>query len=308
MAKKMPVHIKNNFIYRRVHNLIWNEDNNAAFVVIGNTGKGKSSLGLKLCEDLDPSFHVGRIVYSVKDFIKLVYHGDEFGQLKAGQAILFDEVVTDEGAQSRNFMSKTNKFMESVIATYRAKRLIVVFCFPKLTQLDVNVRNVGITGLFEMLRIDRKHKKALARFQWQELSARSGDSLNPYPRIKSGGVWKRVQGIWFDKPSDELWGEYRKKKMEFLNKLGDKYYREMMDREEQELAKKEKKKKLSFNEVLDAVRSRFSEFTVGSKVEPVLVRSKLNCGMRNAEQVARFFNKSQKVKQFAIPNTKNTSL
>jgi len=44
--------------------------------------------------------------------------GYDFGKLKAGQAILFDEVVTDEGAQSRNFMSKTNKFMESVIATY----------------------------------------------------------------------------------------------------------------------------------------------------------------------------------------------
>jgi len=66
ISQYMPEHFKPNFIYRHVWNNVWLKDLNATFCIIGIPGRGKSTLALRICEDLDPTFTTERVCYSIK--------------------------------------------------------------------------------------------------------------------------------------------------------------------------------------------------------------------------------------------------
>lgn len=128
MVETMPEKIKNNFIYRVCYNKIWRKMQNVTFLIVGDVGHGKSTLGLKICEDMDPTFNVGRICYTTQDFLNLLANGEmvngKMEQLKPGQFILYDEISgSEDAADSRSFMSKTNKIMSYISTTYRVRRL-----------------------------------------------------------------------------------------------------------------------------------------------------------------------------------------
>ena len=72
ISQKMPEHFKPNFLYRHIWNNVWKRDMNATFVIVGTPGKGKSTLALKICEDIDPTFTPERVCYSVEDMVQLL--------------------------------------------------------------------------------------------------------------------------------------------------------------------------------------------------------------------------------------------
>jgi len=190
---------------------------NATFVIVGTPGKGKSTLALKICEDIDPTFSIDRICYSIVDMVALLARKGK-DELKPGSAIMFDEIVNESGSYSRTALSKHNQIMNFVIANMRARRIILIICLPKFTQLDKDIREVGLTGVFQMLHIDRKRNLSTTKYKWRTVNEMTGGIIDPFPRLidpKTGKKYK-VTKIKWGRPSKELEKKYKIKKKEYM--------------------------------------------------------------------------------------------
>jgi hypothetical protein len=233
----MPAHILKHFYYRRVYDNINRKNRNATFLFIGDVGRGKSWAALKFCSDLDPSFSVERVVFSVRDFLALLDKGDSHGSLKRGSAILFDEIAgSEDAAMSRDFMSKTNKIMSFISTVYRKRGYIVVYCAPFLHQIDKNVRMVGITGVLRFRGVKVAKKKSTADFYWCFPGFRTKDVLMPRPLVydKELHSIKRVTAVNIDKPNQILIDLYEDKKEAFLSSQITKWHSNILGKEAKE--------------------------------------------------------------------------
>jgi len=283
-SRAMPKKVKQCFLYRRAWRNVFRKKKNATFIFVGDVGSGKSTAGLRLCEDLDQKFSVERVVFSVKDFLRLIEKGDSIGKLRPGSAILFDEIAgSEEGADSRSAMSKVNQRMSFLATTYRAKRYITVYCSPLLTQIDARVRRVGITAILDFQGIDFKANYSYARPYWIVVQKFSGKEYNPSPRLKDkeSGKLRKVRTVHFPLPSSDLLKAYEKKKMRFLDSS--------IARWRQQLEKEEKsKKKVSMNEVYLKARKRIAELIMFTKDgKPRVMVSKLRLKYQLGETMSK---------------------
>lgn len=283
-----PAHIKKNFIYRYVWNEVWRNDSNATFIVVGKPGLGKSVTALKMGYDLDPTFSLERVCYNLDDFLKLVDTGDSNGKLHPGNVIIFDEIVTDQGAESRSAMTKTNKIMNYVTASFRAKRLVVFYCLPSLKQLDKNIRDINVSGIFQIISKDTKKKKNLAKFQWCSYDAKTQKPYNIFPRLvdKSGMIFK-VDSIWLGVPDRKIMNEYKKKKMQYLN-ANISRWREMANKQN----KKEQAEKVTDEEMMSQIAQDPLKFTVGKRINAYRIKQEFGIGAIRANHLSGYLNKS----------------
>ncbi len=251
MTKKVPGHIKRNFVYRRVWNDIKRYNKNANFIFVGDVGSGKSWAALKFAEDLDPDFNSDRVVFGVKDLLRLVIHGDSTGKkLRRGSVIVFDEISgSEKGADARSFMSKENKRMSYFVTTSRARGYVTIYCSPSLSQVDYNVRRIGLTGIVIMRTVDIIRKTSCADFYWKSLSPILDKSYNPRARINKDSI---VEQIYIALASKNLIKEYEIKKANFLT--------DSFKRWEKQLEVKQKKGKLSIPQIVAMVRENLKDF------------------------------------------------
>jgi len=284
VSPKMPEHIKENPIYRHCWNNVNKRDLNATFVIIGTPGKGKSTLGLKIAEDLDPTFTIDRICYSVEDMVRLLAEKDKDGEskLKPGSVVLFDEIVNDSGSYSRTALSRNNQIMNFVIANMRARRIILIICLPKFTQLDKDIREVGLTGIFQMLFINRDKKKAKVKFKWRTADEMTGNMIDPFPRLYNRDENKKykVTRMWFGKPSLKLENAYKKKKFKY-----------MMDSAERWLSKlsnEDGSKKITHaRDIAKEIAANPDKFKTDGKLDYIKVLANYEVGDQKARNIVK---------------------
>jgi len=220
-SKKVPKVVSNFVLYRTTWNDVYFREKSAGFIILGQTGSGKSWLGLKIANDLDPTFAANlekRIVYTAEEFIQLV----AYGNLKRGNVVIFDELGHAEGADSRASMSRSNRLLSGVVSTYRQMGLIVIWILPTLTQLDKNIRMVSITGYFKILGIDYKRKQTRVSYYANSLNPVYGKSYYKMPVMKSGDRVVKVKSFRFNAPPKDLAKAYKKRKMEFVSYIAKK--------------------------------------------------------------------------------------
>jgi len=218
VVKAMPPEVKKRFYLRRAWNNVYSYNRNGTFIILGDVGMGKTYASMAMAEMLDPKFSVDRIVFSVEDFLCLLDKGDKYGKLKRGSCIVFDEIAgSEDAADSRSSLSKTNKRMSFVSTVYRKRGLIVFYCAPYLHQLDKNLRGIGITGIMHMTKIDKKRKMSCASFYWAYPHRDKGEVMKPRPIIKGeDGKLRKCMRIWLPKPSEPLLKIYENKKDCFI--------------------------------------------------------------------------------------------
>ena len=217
--KTMPPLIKKNFIYRVIFDYIWCYDMGAVFLFIGGVGNGKSTAALRFASDIDRNFSVERVAFSVDEALKLIKNGDSKGKLKPGSAIVFDEIAgSEEGADSRDSLSTTNKLLSYFVTTSRSQRLLIIYCCPLMSQIDKRVRSIGVTGVLNFDRkVDLKLKESKPVLYWSYTSSLTGFNYIPKPRLNVKNNLYTCERIGVGLPDDRsLVKDYKKKKDGFF--------------------------------------------------------------------------------------------
>lgn len=284
MTKKVPPHISRNFIYKRVWNSVHRGKNNAVFLFIGDTGTGKSTGAIKMATDLDTTFSLQRICFTLTEFFKLLDEGDDNGKLKRGNVIIFDEAAGSKDAlDSRESLTATNKIASQFTTISRAKGYIIIYCTPLISQVDKRVRMIGVKGIFNFKGVDFEQKRSTANFYYNIVSGFATKEMRPKPRILDSGTSKimQINAVTFPLPDDlQLVKAYEKKKDEFIT-------RSITDWKKEIQAIMQKKNSSEFfegkyNEALsiaDKLKDARGNFTLG------LVRLKLGIGDNAGRQI-----------------------
>lgn len=291
----MPERIKRNLITRKIYDLVHNKKLNATLICIGRPGMGKSVTMQEMLYTLDPTFNLNRIVFNLDSFLQLLDEGDPLtGKLKPGQAVLFDEVVTDEGAESRGAMSKSNKLMTYIAANFRARRLIVGMCLPSLMQLDKNLREVNVTGIIEIVDKSNEKRKNKCKIFWCRYDPYTQYAIRQYPRVinDKGHVYK-VRHVWLPIPSKETIDQYEVKKMDYLARNIARWHA---------MVKKENDKKdFNMNDIIQKVKSDPEKYMDNGRYNSGFIKIQENIGRINAEIIAKFLNHEIEKKKIKLP-------
>ena len=189
-----PEKPKTDWFIRQVSNRI-KSHRNFVCVAHGPTRSGKSALGLKICEQLDPNFNVDRVFFYLDELFPLV----RYDRLPPGSFCLIDEAGATLDA--RRFMSAINVHSTHVFEAFGIKEVSVIFTLPSLKMIDANVRRLMHCMLFQR---DRGYARIY----------RIGTAYD-------GAVYSYRIGKFFNvtMPSKELWDAYVKKKNKFLDSV-----------------------------------------------------------------------------------------
>lgn len=181
-------------------------------VITGSTGSGKSWSALSVCLQTDPTFNPSRIVFSMKQLMKLINEGN----LKSGSAILWDESGID--ISNRSWQSLANKLINFLLQTFRHKRLILIMTVPYMDFVDANTRKL-FHAEFLTQKIDYSKKSCKVKAQLIQYNPRNKKFYYKYLRIRTRlGVSPLVS--WnIESPPKWLYQPYEKMKEEFTSKL-----------------------------------------------------------------------------------------
>jgi len=166
---------------------------NFLLAIVGETGSGKSYMGLRLGEVLDPNcdFDISHVTFTPEEFFECL------GRLKNNCFILFDEAGVSYS--HREFQSMANKMLGFVFQTFRYKFINVIFTLPTLGYLDY----VGRGLLHAVIRMLDRGKGVVYRVQKDMLGRRIF-----YPKV---GV------IETNLPSKRLVEDYEVKKANVMD-------------------------------------------------------------------------------------------
>lgn len=195
------------YIKRRI-----DQKKNFLGILTGPTGSGKSWSALSVCLQVDQTFNPSRIVFSMKELMKLINEGN----LKSGQAILWDEAGID--VSNRSWQSLVNKMVNFLLQTFRHKRLILIMTVPYLDFVDNSTRKL-FHAEFLTQKIDYEKKSCKVKPQLIQYNPRNKKFYYKYLRVKTKlGVSPLVS--WnVEQPPKWLVEPYEDMKASFTSKL-----------------------------------------------------------------------------------------
>lgn len=187
-----------------------NRNQNWLAIICGEPGSGKSYAALSIAEKIGGNITV---VFSPKQFMEAVNSGD----LKKGDTLIFDEAGV--GLAARDWNSKLNKLLGSVLQTFRNKNIACIFTTPSLSFVDKIARTLFHVYLEAVNRDDREKICYLKINEFQHNSL-LGKTYNPRPKfVNDEGVKFIVTHIGIPKASDALCLKYESMKEPFTKEL-----------------------------------------------------------------------------------------
>jgi ABC-type dipeptide/oligopeptide/nickel transport system ATPase component len=187
---------------------------NCLILIVGETGSGKSYAGLRLCESFDPNFSNDKVTFKSREFIDII---DNKELSYPNAAILFEELSVAMSA--RRWQDTTHQMVNSLLDTFRYKRLLVVFTVPDISYVDAQTRK-KFHFKFEMKGIDYKRKISKVKPLYIQVNTSTGKSYHKYLKmITEDGTRQKLKTITFGLPSKKLRNVYEKKKDKFNKEL-----------------------------------------------------------------------------------------
>jgi hypothetical protein len=236
---------------------------NFLIAIVGETGSGKSYMGLRIGEVLDPNgdFDVSHVVFTADEFF------DCLGRLKNNCFIMFDEAGVS--FSHREFMSMVNKMLGFVFQTFRYKFINVIFTLPSLGYMDY----VGRGLLHCVIRMIDRGKGVVYRVQKDMLGRRIY-----YPKI---GVLEA--GL----PSKRLIDDYEVKKAKIMDMRYESWGAELKANQD-----RARWRYASIQDIALEVKSHIDDFINDKgKIDAFLIASQLGIGVNKAYCVKRFLEK-----------------
>jgi hypothetical protein len=171
--------------------------------------------------------------------------------------------------------------MNFIIANLRARRIILIMCLPKFSQLDKDIREVALSGVFQMISIDRKKQRSKAKFKWRDADEMTDFMKDLYPRIKSPeGKQYMVKTVSFPKPPKELDDAYKTKKLEYMDDKVRKWFLELTD-------SKGKTKKVHTRDIAEEVLKNPEKYQTNGKFDYVKIIANFDVGDQKARNITK---------------------
>lgn len=118
------------FVQSKVQHKVAHRRSDLFIIVDGPVGSGKSTLSFQCAKWFDPTFCLDRVVFSVKDFLRVLI------EAQPGQAVVFDEAII---VNSRSALTEFNKSIIIAMTQIRSKGLYIFFNIPSVFDLDRNL-------------------------------------------------------------------------------------------------------------------------------------------------------------------------
>lgn len=203
-----------NVICKPIIHTLHVKQENFMILATGKSGGGKSAVLIRLLSEIDPTFDASRIVFNAADFIQLIRDKN----LKAGSAILFDEVGESVGA--RTFMAKQQRDLLIYMQNYRIKRFVVGFTIPHTSFADIQLRRMAHAYL-EFVSKKAQKKRTFWKYKLNQFRDNQyGQPMFNYPVVRfPNGSFNRVIKLGVKFPPKKIWKEYLPKKYENIAKL-----------------------------------------------------------------------------------------
>jgi len=166
-----------NIIIRDIRKQINKNNQNFTLGIVGKLGSGKSYIGMRFCELVSPRFTLDNVVFSAKDFLKLL----NSGKLKAGDSVMWDELSLE--MFSRDFQSTQNKTLVHLMTVYRTMNLFTVFTCPSLSFIDIAVRRL-LSAVVETISVNRKEQVNIFKYKRIQANNLTGEIRYIFPRVK----------------------------------------------------------------------------------------------------------------------------
>lgn len=196
-------------VWLRTHS--WGKNYN--MVITGDSGEGKSWTGVLWGEILDPSFNIGKVCFTPKEFLAATDNVK-----RSGEVIIMDE--TGISLSSRKWASLTNQLLNHTIQTFRYQHIITIFITPDFSYIDSQARRL-INCFSEVSR----NESAPPEMRIYDLSndKKRGKQYFIHPLIKESPdtpyMVKLNKFIIKRKPSPELIKAYELKHKEYKARL-----------------------------------------------------------------------------------------
>ncbi len=179
------------WVARQIWNRIHVQNTNAIVGVFGLPGTGKTYTAVRIAELVDRTFNLGRVVFTVPDFLRL-RNGPP--HLPRGSAILFDD--TSRGANSRKWQTPMNQALADVANTFRFEGYLVL-CTARISKtMDSQFRDLFHLTL-EVKGRDMATRKITTKPMIPSMDTARGKTYWHYPRVLVPGsnycVLKRVR-------------------------------------------------------------------------------------------------------------------
>lgn len=174
-------------------------------LLVGKPGSGKSFSALWIASKIDPSFDASRIVFNVRDYLRLLNAGTA-----PGQAILLDEAGVM--APSRRWQSQENVALSLTVESVRHRGLLTLITVPDQSMVDVTVRK--LTHLvIDCRAVDRISSEVVARPYLIRVDPMTGLAWrkNPWGIIGQRHRFK-VSSMRLGRPPDALEAAYLSKR------------------------------------------------------------------------------------------------
>lgn len=224
--------------------------NNLNFVALftGETGVGKSWSAIEIARQIDPAFDsVKQVAFNFAGLMRVINKFNNAGlddELydKKYKVVIFDEAQTD--VNRHEWQSKTNKFLNYVLSTFRHQNIIVFFTTPFEDYIDSNALKL-FHAKFECKGWSKKTKKSTLRPKIFQYNPQQRKMYNHSLHIiTKTGVKKMV--TWnIGCPPKELTDPYEEAKFRFTNALNMKITLELEAMEKADEPKKEELNPLS---------------------------------------------------------------
>jgi len=198
--------------------------NNLNFVALltGDTGVGKSWSAIEISRQIDPEFNpIKQIAFNFAGLMRIINKFNNEGlddelYKKKFKVVIFDEAQTD--VNRHEWQSKTNKFLNYVLSTFRHQNIIVLFTTPFEDYIDSNALKL-FHAKFECRGWSKKTKKSTLRPKIFQYNPQRRKMYNHSLHIiTKTGVKKMI--TWnIGCPPKELTDPYEAAKFAFTNAL-----------------------------------------------------------------------------------------
>jgi len=227
-------------------------DNNLNFVALftGDTGVGKSWSAIEIARQIDPEFDsIRQVAFNFSGLMRAINKFNNPGlddelYNKKYKVVIFDEAQTD--VNRHEWQSKTNKFLNYVLSTFRHQNIIVFFTTPFEDYIDSNALKL-FHAKFECQGWSKKTKKSLLKPKIFQYNPQKRKMYNHTLHIITKTGVKKMVTWKIGCPPKELTDPYECEKFKFTNALNMKITLELeaMDKKENEIPKEKQLNPLS---------------------------------------------------------------